>query len=393
MRTRVAPFSLILALALMLLAVDARAHSRGHSYSAWELIEEGVRVRFRITAGLSDRDPRRLSRRLSLSAGGERCPVARSPVVRSLPGDWLSFTWTLVCSSSEALEIRNDLLRSLPADHLHFVRLELLDGSIHDRVLTGAEASWRLPSEEHGVGPGEGATSLLGYLYIGVEHIWTGWDHLAFIFALLLLARRLGELGLLVTAFTLAHSVTLALAALGLVTPQSAPVEALIGFSIALLGVENAWILAGRSRGLALLVTVILIFQVGLASLGVGVLSPGLMLGITLFVFCHLALLRRSEQPAPLRVLVAFAFGLVHGFGFAGVLSEIGLPQERLVPALLGFNLGVEAGQLAVVGVAWPILRGLSRLSEARLYRPLAELGSAGICGLGVFWFLTRTYG
>ncbi len=112
MRTRAAPFSLILALGLMLLADDARAHARGHSYSAWELSEEGVRVRFRITADLSDRDPRRLSRRLSLSAGGERCAVDRYPVVRSLPGDWLSFTWTLACSVRIKVQILQFLLCS-----------------------------------------------------------------------------------------------------------------------------------------------------------------------------------------------------------------------------------------------------------------------------------------
>jgi hypothetical protein len=87
---------------------------------------------------------------------------------------------------------------------------------------------------------------------------------------------------------------------------------------------------------------------------------------------------------------VAFAFGLVHGFGFAGVLAEMQLPTERLASALFGFNLGVELGQLGVVALVWPALRALEAGGHGRLHRRVAELGSAAICGLGLYWFLTR---
>ena len=89
---------------------------------------------------------------------------------------------------------------------------------------------------------------------------------------------------------------------------------------------------------------------------------------------------------------MAFAFGLVHGFGFAGVLAEMALPTGRLAPALFGFNVGVELGQLAVVAVVWPALAWLARhwvVWHARI----AEVGSAAVCGLGLFWFATRTFG
>jgi hypothetical protein len=94
-----------------------------------------------------------------------------------------------------------------------------------------------------------------------------------------------------------------------------------------------------------------------------------------------------------LRALVAFVFGLVHGFGFAGVLAEIELPTDRLVAALLGFNLGVEAGQIAVLTALWPLLLLAARLGDGRLHRAAVEGGSAAIAGLGLFWFLTRAYG
>src|SRR5262249_20393352 len=113
-------------------------------------------------------------------------------------------------------------------------------------------------------------------------------------------------------------------------------------------------------------------------------------LGIALFAGCHFALLARAERPARLRALAAFAFGLVHGLGFAGVLAGLDLPAARLLPALLGFNLGVELGQLGFVALLWPPLRLLARTRWAGV---AAEAGSAAVAGLGVFWFVSRAWG
>ena len=123
-----------------------------------------------------------------------------------------------------------------------------------------------------------------------------------------------------------------------------------------------------------------------------GALSPLALLGLALFSLCHFGLLSRSPRPARLRAAIAFAFGLVHGFGFAGVLAELELPTGRLVPALFGFNVGVELGQLGVVLLVWPLLRALARVRGEPAARLTAELASAGICGLGLYWFLTRTF-
>ena len=103
-----------------------------------------------------------------------------------------------------------------------------------------------------------------------------------------------------------------------------------------------------------------------LAALGVGGMGALTLAGMTLFTLCYFGLLGRAERPARLRVAIAFAFGLVHGFGFAGVLVEISLPTGRLVPALLGFNLGVEVGQLVLVAALWPVLRDLARLRDGQ---------------------------
>ena len=229
------------------------------------------------------------------------------------------------------------------------------------------------PLEVASGGSSEG-TALAGYVWLGIVHIATGWDHLAFVFALLLLARRLGEVAALVTSFTAAHSVTLALAVLGTVRPDGAAVEALIGYSIALVAAENAWLLSGRGAAVPVAVAVATSGLASLALFGVGAVAPLVYAGLALFAACHFALLARVERPARLRAAVAFVFGLVHGFGFAGVLAELELPTERLASALFGFNLGVELGQLAVVAAARHLFEGELDALELEVAASIAYL-------------------
>jgi hypothetical protein len=224
---------------------------------------------------------------------------------------------------------------------------------------------------------------------LGVEHIGTGWDHLAFVVALILLATSMREVVALATGFTVAHSVTLALAVTGVIRPDQQSIEALIGFSIALVAAENVWLLGGEPASVPrAAVGGLLVLAVAAAS-GWGRIGAGVLLGMALFAWCHFGLLARVARPARLRVAVAFVFGLIHGFGFAGVLSELSLPAGRLVLALGGFNVGVELGQLAVIALAWPLVRAAGRLG---FERTAAEVGSSALCGLGIFWLVVRAF-
>ncbi len=178
------------------------------------------------------------------------------------------------------------------------------------------------------------------YLVLGVEHILTGFDHLLFVIGLLFLVGFNRRLVTTITAFTLAHSLTLASSALGWLTLRSPPVEATIALSILLVASEA--------------------------------LQPRQTLS--------------KRWPA----LVAFLFGLVHGLGFAGALAEIGLPQKHLFVALLTFNLGVEAGQLAVVASAfalWQVLRRWRVSTQART-PALYAIGS-----VAAYWTIGRVAG
>ena len=400
---RVIALALLLAFAAPGADRDAAAHTRSISHSTWRLDESGADVEARFTAlDLSqlqlapDQGPpdlalaRYASQHLELTSDGVPCPLAGAPTPSAAPDGWHVFRWRVGCPAG-ARAVQSRLLLEVAPSHLHFARVRAGDGPVTERALAEGDGAW--PVDLASVRAAGGGTSLGDYVLLGVEHIVSGWDHLAFVAALLLLARTLREVATLVTAFTLAHSLTLALAVLGLVRPESSGVEALIGFSIALVAAENAWLLAGRDRWIPALAIGGLVVMAALAALGIGSLRPLALLGLGLFSFCHFALLDRAPRPGRLRAAVAFAFGLVHGFGFAGVLAEMELPAGRLVPALLGFNVGVELGQLAVVAVLWPLLRLAARWEHGRAERLIAEVGSAAICGLGLFWFLTRALG
>lgn len=188
------------------------------------------------------------------------------------------------------------------------------------------------------------------YLVLGVEHILLGIDHLLFVLALLLLVNGVGRLVATVTAFTVAHSITLGAATLGFVHVPSAPVEAIIALSILFLASELA-----RRRAVA-----------------------------------------SGDEVANLTTrfpwVVAFAFGLLHGFGFAGALSEVGVPQQAVPLALLFFNVGVELGQLlfiaAVFGLIW-----LVRLTAVRVPALWPRAVAYGIGSVAAFWVVERTLG
>lgn len=175
-----------------------------------------------------------------------------------------------------------------------------------------------------------------GFLLLGVEHLFTGYDHILFLLGLLLIWRGFLNIVKIVTSFTLAHSITLFAAALDVVTLPSRLVEAVIALSIAYVGVENLFVKEIRRRW-----------------------------------------------------RVAFLFGLMHGFGFAGILREMGLPSRGLVLSLFSFNVGVELGQLAIVAAFFPLIYFAHRREYwIHLVRGL----SIAVFLMGMIWFVQRTF-
>lgn len=193
------------------------------------------------------------------------------------------------------------------------------------------------------------------FVVSGVEHILIGPDHILFLVGLLLLGGTLSRLALIVTSFTIGHSITLSLAALDILSPSARFIEPLIALTIVVVGADNLLVLRSRNKRSA----------------------PSAAQG--------------SETEADIRAWLAVAFGLIHGFGFAYVLKEFGLPQAALGWSLFAFNLGVEFGQLLIVAVVAGSLTMVRRTSEP-FARQLALIGSIGVIAAGVYWFIERVF-
>jgi hypothetical protein len=389
----------IAALALMILlrAAPGAAHDRTTSFSSWELRDRDATVRVTCSAldvsrfpwasevGASTRLGDYLVAHLGLSAGGARCPMVEPPASLPVEAGRVAWSWRVRCPDAGALRLESDLFVDVAPGHLHFARLARDGGPAVERVLSERERVWALGDEEEG-------TVFGGYVHLGTIHILSGADHLAFLAALLLIGADLPEVVRVVTGFTVAHSLTLALAVLGWVRPERAPIEALIGLSVALVAAENVWLAGARRLALPVGFAALLAAGALASAAGVGCVPPATLAGLALFTLCYFGLLRVASRTAPLRWAVAFLFGLVHGFGFASVLAEARLDPARLARALVGFNVGVELGQLAVVAALWPLIRLALRVGGP-LRTACVEIGSAAVLALGVFWFLTRAYG
>jgi hypothetical protein len=293
-------------LAVLLLAAAGvgHAHNRGTSYSEWSFGPEGAQVRARVPQLELTRlqlDPARtpdyaaraaavVADALQLWAGDARCAPSQ-PRGQAGADGWLVASWTVRCPATGGLTVRSTLLQAVAPSHLHFVRVQIDGAPPRERVLTFAEPAFAVSAAT-----GRGA-ALGRYLRLGVDHILSGWDHVAFVLALILLAAGLREVALLATGFTLAHSLTLGAAALGYANARGDAVEAVIGFSIALVAAENLWWRAGRERWTPPALAGVLLL---LAATGATRLAPMLLFGLALFTACYFAL-ARTASPSPAR--------------------------------------------------------------------------------------------
>jgi len=280
--------------------------------------------------------PARGGRKLGLDVVlPENCTRKEPPEARIANGAWLQ-RWIVACRGGlGGRTLAIDGLERGTTDVL--LQLEFRDGSSQSAQLTPARTSYRVAEKASWL---QVATT---YTLLGIEHILEGFDHLLFVLALLLIVRDWRVLLATITAFTLAHSLTLAVATLGVVRVPQQPVEAVIALSILFLASE--WMHTRQGR-------------------------PG----------------AAARWPW----LVAFTFGLLHGFGFAGALAEVGLPQHAVPLALVFFNLGVEAGQLLFIAAVLALGWLLHRLRRPQLLLRLETLVVYAIGGISSFWLFER---
>ena len=247
-----------------------------------------------------------------------------------------SYPWR---TGVQSVTVHSRLLPEMPFGHRQsFVALGASGNELARVLLSGRETQATFVPD---AAVASSSHSFLDFFLLGIRHILTGYDHLLFLFGLLIVCRNLRQAALLITCFTIAHSLTLALATFGLVQLPSRWIEAAIAASIVYVGLENLLRGDGKLRG---------------------------------------------------RWLLTFAFGLIHGMGFAGVLREMGVADGgwSTVAPLAGFNLGVEVGQLCVAAILLPALLWLRK--TPRLLRDAIPAASTVVAAAGGCWLVQRVF-
>ena len=385
-------------LLLIFAGTGVAAHERSESYSHWYPTDSAVtgtitiplrEVMLLYQVSDSAIPPREMFRRhvaeqVSVSGDDGACDL-RSTVTLEAPSGFVRTEVSFACGASAPQSLRYRALFDAAPGHVHYAKLHLGE-QMTEILVTDSADTWNISEAVDG----NIAPSFLAYLRIGIEHISTGYDHIAFLLGLLLISGSLGRTVIAVTGFTLGHSVSLAAAVLGYVSADGQLVEAFIGFTVALVAVEY-FVVRRDSARVPAIASLAIAWATGLIAVQLGLLQSVALFaycGFGVFAACYIAAARSGHGRLPLLLFAATTcFGLVHGFGFAGFLMETGLQGGALLVPLLGFNLGVEAGQLLLVAAALAAYAALGRF----LPRATPAVAAASLCGIGVFWFVTRT--
>ena len=396
-------FKIILSLLIILLftfSLDVFSHQRSESYSKWSVEEDesDTLVNVAFTIRLSNLNKLegplvgewedRISAYIisSFTTDSDCLQEGKYRVMTSRADDIFRVSWTLSCNQILE-EIKTNVFFDRDPTHSHIARYIYDSNLSTEKLFTTQTKTWNL-KDIYSSKEGSVNSSFKEYVLLGIKHISTGYDHLAFLFGLLLLNQRLKRLVLAITGFTLGHSLTLSLAVLDLVRPVNSFIEALIGFSIALLGLEflirhsksNSTYVKNISYLLFFLFLLYFIFSEGSNSLG--------LLGLLVFSFCYLMLVSKNLSSF-FSLFIASIFGLIHGFGFGGFLFEVGFSEDNILKTLFGFNLGVEIGQLMAMSLFILIIFGISKL-DIKNKEYINPLLATLLVTLGTYWFVYR---
>jgi len=393
----------ILAALVCFWAVPVCAHTLSESHSAWQISGNTVTVQMIVP----DLEARRLSPdgrelpaaavlgkylavKMGVSAEGHPCKLTSGPRALAASSGVSRQEMSFTCPSDRDLRIRSDAFYDVVPSHTNFARIQDRSGRFFEQLLkddhreievSGTTAQSELEN-----------AGFFEYVRMGIMHIFTGVDHMSFMLGLVLISRRVRDLLFVVTGFTLGHSLTLGLAVTGLLRPDRHYIDALVALTIALIGAENLGDSTHRPLPFALGLGGLLLLMAFGKQMGLPITLPTLLLtGGGLFAMGYLMVTGHLGDAGRVRLLVTLVFGLIHGFGFASDLLDMQLPVDRLATLLVGFNLGVEVGQVTVVLGAILLAAALVRV-RLSVPKPLfTDVAASFLVGEGLYWFVGRT--
>jgi hypothetical protein len=322
-------------------------------------------------------------------SGDQACKMTEGPRPVAAAVGYRRYEFAFECPSAEEIKVNSSAWFELVESHTNFAQIQTDDGSFIEQLITKDQQT--LDVSASAASPLQNA-GFLDFLLMGMKHIFTGVDHMSFMLGLVLISRRIRDLLFVVTGFTIGHSLTLALAVTGVLRPHPEFIDALVAFTIAMIGAENLGDSTHRPLVVALGMGGLMFALVGAKYLGAPVILPTLLLvGAGIFGANYLMLTGHMRDAARVRLVMTLVFGLIHGFGFASDLLDMKLPTGRLVQLLVGFNSGVEVAQVIVVLSAVLLAYMLSKVRLA-IPRPIfTDIAASFLVAEGLAWFLSRT--
>jgi hypothetical protein len=384
-------------------ASPAFAHTRSESHSAWQIKGSMVHLQFTVP----DLESKRITPdgdmpsveqlgayikdHVAAFSGDQACKLTEGPRPLATASGYRRYEFTFECPSDEDIKVQSSAWFELVESHTNFAQIQTDAGNFVEELITKDKQT--LSVSEHVGSPLETA-GFFDFMGMGIMHIFTGVDHMSFMLGLVLISKRVRDLLFVVTGFTLGHSLTLGLAVTGILRPQPEFIDALVALTIAMIGAENLGDSTHKPLPVAIGMGGIL-FALALAKyFGAPVLlSTLLLIGGGIFASNYLMLTGHMRDAARVRLVMTLVFGLIHGFGFASNLLDERIPKSRLTELLVGFNMGVEVGQVTVVMGAL-LIAYIFVKTRLAVPRPIfTDVAAAFLVGEGLYWFLGRTVG
>ena len=393
---------------LFFLLSPLNAHYFSESFSKWNVVDNKVEANFSLLTlestrifqvenyqkimfeeNLSETDVFKiyLSQHLKVTSEGKNCSLVDEIKELNSQEGSLNLSLNFECPSNKEIKIINNALFNLVQSHIHIARIYIDNNLYTEKALFFNDQSIDLNEEKEN---NSFSNSFYKFFSLGLDHILSGYDHLLFILGLLLLVTNLKRLLLVITGFTIGHSLTLSLSVINIIQVKSSLVEALIGYTIMFVGLEYLYKENNDHR-----VSMIFIITLSLLLLIFGnFINPNfpyfLILGILLFSLGYFYLLKNLNSENNLLSIITIIFGLIHGFGFGGFLLGSKISSENIFSGLLGFNLGVEVGQIIFVLLILLIYKLLMTLKITKIIEVMKNLSFFAVVFFGFFFFIQR---
>ena len=393
---------------LFFLLSPLNAHYFSESFSKWNVVDNKVEANFSLLTlestrifqvenyqkimfeeNLSETDVFKiyLSQHLKVTSEGKSCYLVDEIKELNSQEGSLNLSLNFECPSNKEIKIINNALFNLVQSHIHIARIYIDNNLYTEKALFFNDQSIDLNEEKEN---NSFSNSFYKFFSLGLDHILSGYDHLLFILGLLLLVTNLKRLLLVITGFTIGHSLTLSLSVINIIQVKSSLVEALIGYTIMFVGLEYLYKENNDHK-----VSMIFITTLSLLLLIFGnLINPNfpyfLILGILLFSLGYFYLLKNLNSENNLLSIITIIFGLIHGFGFGGFLLGSKISSENIFSGLLGFNLGVEVGQIIFVLLILLIYKLLMTLKITKIIEVMKNLSFFAVVFFGFFFFIQR---